>query len=294
MEIRSFGTTGIFVPILGLGAGKIGDPAFDEREASTLLNTALDWGISLIDTARSYGLSEERIGKHLSHRRDDFNLSTKVGYGVPPYPDWTGECVAAGVDLALKLLRTDRIDIVHLHSCPISVLERDDIIRALQDAVRSGKVRVTAYSGDNEPLDWVVRSGQFGSIQASINVCDQRILNGTLSIAQQSGMGVIAKRPLANAPWRYQNRPEADEATQAYWERWNQMKLEVTDMPPEELALRFVISLPGVHTCLVGTQNLHHLQENVDAISKGPLPDELVKIILETYQKHDQNWMSQV
>ena len=63
----------------------VGSDALSEADAGRLLNAALDAGISLIDTARSYGLAEERIGRHLANRRDEYVLSTKVGYGVEPY-----------------------------------------------------------------------------------------------------------------------------------------------------------------------------------------------------------------
>src|SRR5947199_5465691 len=176
MELRPFGTTGLTVPVLGFGAGHVGDPALDETEVGRLLNGALDLGVTLIDTARSYGLSEERIGRHLAGRRDEFVLSTKVGYGIPGHDDCTGPVIAAGADAALGRLRTDRIDIVHLHSCPLAVLERCEVTAALQAAVAAGKARVGAFSGDNEPLDWAVASGAFGSIETSVNLVDQRAL----------------------------------------------------------------------------------------------------------------------
>ncbi|MDQ1241734.1 MAG: hypothetical protein QG550_985, partial [Pseudomonadota bacterium] len=111
MQRRSFGQTGLAVPILGFGAMQAGDPALAEDAAARLLNHALDIGLTLIDTARSYGLSEERIGRHLARRRDEFVLSTKVGYGIAGVPDWTYDCVVAGVDAARDRLRTDVIDI---------------------------------------------------------------------------------------------------------------------------------------------------------------------------------------
>ena len=118
MERRPFGTTGLTVPALGLGAGQVGDARLDEAGAARLLGGALDLGVTLLDTARSYGLSEERIGRHLAHRRGEFLLSTKVGYGVEGVADWTGPAVARGIDEALGRLRTDVIDLVFLHSCP--------------------------------------------------------------------------------------------------------------------------------------------------------------------------------
>jgi aryl-alcohol dehydrogenase-like predicted oxidoreductase len=87
MERRPFGRTGLTVPSLGFGAGHVGDPALAEAEVERLLHGALDLGVTLIDTARSYGLSEERIGRHLAGRRDEFILSTKIGYGIPGYED---------------------------------------------------------------------------------------------------------------------------------------------------------------------------------------------------------------
>ncbi|MCK7578814.1 MAG: aldo/keto reductase [Chromatiales bacterium] len=83
MQCRAFGQTGLEVPVLGFGAMQAGDPRLPEERAARLLNHALDLGLALIDTARSYGSSEERIGRHLARRRDEFVLSTKVGYGVP-------------------------------------------------------------------------------------------------------------------------------------------------------------------------------------------------------------------
>ena len=87
MQRRSFGHTGLTVPALGFGAMQAGDPRLPEEAAARILNHALDLGLALVDTARAYGLSEERIGRHLARRRDEFVLSTKVGYGVDGIAD---------------------------------------------------------------------------------------------------------------------------------------------------------------------------------------------------------------
>src|SRR5690606_2023592 len=101
-----------------------GAPGLDEAEGGQLLNAVPDLGVGLIDTARSYGLSEERIGRHLCGRRDEFVLSTKVGYGVDGVEDWTPRCVRLGIEAARARLATDVIDIVHLHSCDAVTLAR--------------------------------------------------------------------------------------------------------------------------------------------------------------------------
>ena len=293
MELRPFGRTGLTVPILGFGAGHVGDPALAEAEVDRLLQGALDLGVTLLDTARSYGLSEERIGRHLASRRDEFVLSTKVGYGIPGFDDWTAPVIVAGVDAALGRLRTDRIDVVHLHSCPLEVLERGEVTGALQSAVAAGKVRVAAYSGDNAPLEWAIASGAFGSIETSINLVDQRASERALPAAKERGLGVIAKRPAANAPWRFAERPAAADVA-LYWERWRALGLDPGPYDWTELALRFAAYEDGVHCAIVGTSRLEHLRQNVEQVAKGPLPAETVAAVRAAFRAHGEGWEGQI
>jgi len=290
---REFGNTGLVVSALGFGAGHVGDSATSETEVDALLNAVLDLGITLVDTARGYGLSEERIGRHLAHRRQEFVLSTKVGYDVPGYENWTGPCITAGVDAALARLRTDVVDIVHLHSCPLDVLERGDVVEALERAVEAGKVRVAAYSGDNEPLEWAAESGRFGSLQTSINIFDQYAIDRGLATARARGLGVIAKRPVANAPWRFEERPVGDYCEE-YWVRMRAMNFDPEELGWPQLALRFAAWLPGVGSCIVGTRNLDHLRHNADLVAEGPLGDETVDAICAAYRAHDAGWVGQI
>ena len=131
---RPFGATGLEVSALGLGGGQLGNSGLPEPVAERLLNQALDLGVNLIDTARGYGQSEARIGRYLGQRRAEMVLSTKVGYGVAGVTDWTADAVRLGIDEALRTLHTDWIDIVHLHSCSLEVLQRGDVIMALEQA----------------------------------------------------------------------------------------------------------------------------------------------------------------
>jgi aryl-alcohol dehydrogenase-like predicted oxidoreductase len=293
MDTRPFGTTGLTVPILGFGAGHIGDPALSEDEVGRLLHGALDLGVTLIDTARSYGLSEERIGRHLAGRRNEFVLSTKVGYGVPGIADWTGPVITAGIDAALGRLQTEWIDIVHLHSCPIETLAQGEVVAALQSAVAAGKVRVAAYSGDNAPLEWAVASGAFGSIELSINLMDQRGIDRVLPAAAARGLGVIAKRPAANAPWRFAERPAASDVA-LYWDRWRTLALDPGPYDWTELALRFAGYQEGVHCAIVGTGKLEHLRRNVEQIAKGPLPIDIATAIRTAFATHGEGWEGQI
>jgi aryl-alcohol dehydrogenase-like predicted oxidoreductase len=293
---RAFGRTGLSVSPLGLGAGEIGGATLDEREIEALLRTAVELGVTLIDTARSYGLSEERIGRTLGPVRDQVVLSTKIGYGIDGVADWTGECIRRGVDRALGLLATDRIDIVHLHSCPVEVLERGEVIAALHDARRAGKLRCAAYSGDNEALAWAAASGQFDSLQLSWSVCDQHAA-AVIERAAAAGLGVIAKRPLANAPWRFADRPVGHEA-ELYWERWQALAIDLESWPGElawdELAARFAAHAPGVASAIAGTRSLEHLRHNAGLVARGPLPAAVAEAVRARFAAVGAGWPARI
>jgi aryl-alcohol dehydrogenase-like predicted oxidoreductase len=289
MVKRKFGRNDFKVSALGFGAGHIGDNDLSDNEAGRLLNFALDNGVNLFDTARGYGMSEERIGKFLSYRREEFILSTKVGYDIPGYENWTYKIISAGIDAALRKLRTDYIDIVHLHSCSKDVLVKGEVIDALEKAKAEGKIKVAAYSGENESLDYAVHCGRFGSIQTSVNVADQRDLDDLIPKAKENGMGVIAKRPVANALWKYKERPSGKYAEE-YWVRWKKMNLQY-DIDPLELFIRFSAFAPGVDSAIIGTSNTGHLKNAIDAVVKGELPEEITTEIRKTFAENDNNWV---
>ena len=281
MQQRKLGNTGIIVSQLGYGTGNIGSPDFSEKECETLLNSVVDLGINLIDSARSYGLAEERVGRHLKIRRNKIVISTKIGYGIPGFQDWTPPCITAGIDAALDSFQTDRIDIVHFHSCPLPVLLQDGLIEALLRAVEAGKVRAAAYSGDNEPFDWALTSRKFGSLQTSINVCDQRALSSI--DAAHADVGIIAKRSLANAAWLNVPRPN-DQAAEEYRKRWQAMNLVLSEAEAAESSLRFVAFQPQVHSCLIASTQLEHIRQNIRALEQGPLPPELTMKIRAAFK----------
>ena len=292
IEIRPYGDTGLRVSALGLGAGQLGDERLSEADAEALLLGALDAGITLVDTAPSYGVSEARIGRYLGARRDRVVLATKLGYGVPGVPDWTGPCIAAGVEQALRVLRTDRLDIAHLHSCPRVVLEKGEVVDALVAAKQAGKIRAIAYSGENEDLDFALSCGRFDGLMASLNPFDQRVAD--VLLPRLGGLGFIAKRPVANHPWRFEAQPLGDYC-EPYWLRMRAMALA----PPEgmgwgEFALRFTLSIPGVASAIVGTSRLAHLRENLDWAARGPLDPALVARGRERFRALDDGWSGQV
>jgi aryl-alcohol dehydrogenase-like predicted oxidoreductase len=292
VNARPFGNTDLTVSPLGLGAGAIGDLRVSDQDVDELLSSALDLGITFFDTARSYGASEERIGRWLADepsRRGRVVLSTKTGYGTPGIEDWTPACVARGVDDALVRMRTDVIDVLHLHSCPEHVLEHAGVIEPLERARAAGKIRVVAYSGENDALAWAASSGHFDALQCSVNLFDQR----GASIAAGDGRAVIAKRALGNAPWRFTERPRGDYA-ETYWERMQAMKLDPRDLSWHELAIRFAAFAPHVSTALVGTTKSANLEANVRAVERGPLPHETLHEIHAAFERCGASWTGEL
>lgn len=278
---------------VGLGAGQLGSADLSEREAEALVLSALAAGVSLIDTARGYGASEERLGRILRGRRSDAVLVTKVGYDIAGTSDWTYDCVARGVDAALGRLATDYLDAVLLHSCSAEVLSRGECTQALLDAKAAGKLRAIGYSGDGPPLLQALHSRQFDVLECSVSVCDQRVCDEVLPHAVALGIPIIAKRALANAPWRYADCPTGT-YVEEYWWRWTTMgpgaNALLADRDPATVALRFAAFAPGVHTALVGTTRIASLQAAVQAIAEGPLPDELVHAWRRRFAACDPGW----
>jgi aryl-alcohol dehydrogenase-like predicted oxidoreductase len=290
---RSFSPTLPPVSALGFGAGHIGYDDVGEREAHVLLDRAVDLGVNFIDTARGYGLSEERIGSWLPGRRDEVVLSTKVGYGVDGVDDWSAAAVVGGVDQALRKLGTDVLDVVFLHSCSREVLAKGEAVEALLGCVAAGKVRVPGYSGENDALVWAAMAGVFGALQSSVNLADQRSAREVLPEAARRGLGVVAKRPLANAPWRYSERP-AGVYGETYWQRLHQMGLEPSADDWQGTALRFSAFTPGVGTAIVGTSKAANLEAAAAAVGRGPLPEDERRRWEQAFAPRAAEWAGEV
>lgn len=292
MQTTDFGTTGMTVSRLGLGAGQVGAADLPERDAAALLNLALDLGVTLIDTADCYGLSEERIGRHVSHRRDEFVLSTKCGHGIEGLADWTPEEVRASVERSLTLMRTDHVDVLHLHSCDKERLADGSLADAMDELVRAGKVRVAAYSGENEHLMFAIESGRFASIETSVNIADQWSLHHALPEASSRGLGVIAKRPIANAAWQYATRPDGVYG-EVYWDRLQELAYDL-GADPLDLALRFAAFAPGVSSAIMGTVKVANLERAVSTVARGPLDQAQLDAIEARWQERGQGFDGQV
>jgi len=284
VEKRTFGNTGLEVSVLGFGGAEIGFENATDEDVSRLLHAALDAGLNVIDTAECYADSEEKIGRAVAGRRDDFHLFTKCGHsGGLEGADWDPKMLAESIDRSLKRLQTERVDLIDLHSCDLAILQQGDVIEVLQRAKEAGKTRLIGYSGDNEALAYAVESGAFDAIQTSVNVADQANLP-TLEKAAEAGLGIIAKRPIANAAWV--KEPAADAYSRSYWERLQKLQYFGLDVA---LALRWTLAQP-VHTAIVGTKNPARWGQNAALLEGEPLPVEAIEAIERRWKEVREDW----
>lgn len=263
--------------VLGFGGAEIGyNESQTQEEVNELLNSALDAGLNVIDTAAAYKTSEQLIGNAVSKRRNDYYLLTKCGaLDAFTRSDWTTKGILETIETSLKDLKTDHLDIAQLHSCDSETLRRGDAIEGLQRAREKGYTRYIGYSGDNEDAKTAIELDVFDSLQTSVSVADQSPIDENIPLASKKGMGIIAKRPIANAVWRNESKP-ADSYHHEYWDRIQKLKFDFLNEPLNEsiaTALRFTMSIPGVDTMIVGTTKPKRWQQNADYVGKGNLDE---------------------
>jgi len=281
MEKRTFGNTGMDVTTLGYGAMEFRH--VDEAQAGRLLAGVLDAGINFIDTSPDYGPSEDRIGKWIAHRRDEYFLATKCGCNVPqqggddaPRHIWTGAQVRHNIEHSLKRLKTDYVDVWQVHSAPPDELAQSDVLETMLKIKEEGKVRHIAVSmsgaaagrgyGQLRPYldgDW----DQFAAIQVWYSAL-VRASENAMSEAATRGKGIIIRGVVRTI------EPYANLAD--FMEKVGLNDLRASGESAAQFLLRFAISHPALHTTIIGTKSLDHLADNVKAVEAGPLaPDVL-------------------
>lgn len=297
IERRRLGRTDMVASVLGFGGSEIGYERASARTVTRLLESAIDAGLNVIDTAECYEDSESLIGQALGDRRRQVYLFTKCGH---PHGwgrgDWRPDSLLASIERSLRRLRTDCVDLVQLHSCGLAQLRRGDVIDALEEARRRGWTRYIGYSGDGEAARHAVACGRFDTLQTSVSIADQEAIDLTLPEAREREMGVIAKRPLANVAWRHARKPDTYSAP--YWSRLRALDYDFLQGDPATAvgtALRFTLAIPGVHTAIVGTRKPERWEENAALQAAGPLPVADVERIRARWRAvADAAWVGQV
>jgi aryl-alcohol dehydrogenase-like predicted oxidoreductase len=300
ISTRVLGRTGVEVPVLGYGAmelrgqlsgpaSQLSGPAITDQDAGRLLNELLDAGVNLIDTSVDYGRSEELIGRHLSPRRSEFFLASKCGCPVSLPPDavtigqhdYSAANVRANVEQSLRRLQTDHLDLVQVHlSPPRSQMEASGTIEALDSLRAEGKVRFIGMSGTLPNLSGHIDMGVFDVFQIPYSAL-QPEHDELITRAANAGAGVLIRGGVARGTasedknWTVQPLSSSGPPAQDRWEAAKLDELLDDGMNRHEFILRFTLSHPGVSSAIVGTSKLEHLRSNVEAVSRGPLPQDL-------------------
>jgi aryl-alcohol dehydrogenase-like predicted oxidoreductase len=271
-----------------------------------------------------YGDSEEKIGRALRGRRSQCFLCTKCGRCPPRRRsirglyerahrlveyrlmrsvdereslDWQPRVLEWNIDQSLRRLGVDCIDIILLHSCSEETLRRGAVIEVLHRARQAGKARYVGYSGDGPAALYAVQCGQFEVLETSINIADQEAIDSTVPLAVRHGMGVIAKRPIANVAWKSGHKP-SNSYHQTYWDRLRVLRYEFLQGGDLEksvaIALQFPLSVPGVCTAIVGTTKPERWEANARLLESESLGKEEFRAIRERWEDvAPKTWIGQ-
>ena len=242
MEKRILGRTGLAVTALGFGALPIQRCTMDE--AGPVLHAALDAGVNFVDTARGYTDSEEKIGRHIASRRQEYYLASKSFSR-----DKAG--MARDIDISLSKLQTDYIDLYQVHNIKTradidAVFAPGGALEALEDARQAGKIGHIGVSGHNmELLVEALGSGRFSTVQAPFNFVESQAEEALFPLARKENIGIIVMKPLGGGM-----------------------------LDKFDLALRFIIG-HDITTAIPGMDEVSHVEENLAALKNyRPLTPE--------------------
>jgi aryl-alcohol dehydrogenase-like predicted oxidoreductase len=243
-------------------------------QAETALNVALNHGINLIDTSIDYGESEGLIGRFISHRRNEFLLASKCGCnadtdaveaGKAPRHIYTRENIINGVELSLKRLNTDYLDLLQFHGSPPPEF-REEAVQALLDLKRDGKTRFIGVSDVLPTVAHFVDMGVFDAFQFPYSALDSAH-ESLITQLGQFGVGTLIRGGIARG------EPGHGLADPTLWGNWDLANLDelLDGMNRFEFLLRYTISHPDLSTTIIGSMNPDHIRRNVTAAGRGPL-----------------------
>ena len=307
MEYRNLGNSGLKVSAVGLGCNNFG-MRNDAEQTRAIVHRSLDEGITLFDTADIYGnrgASEEMLGKALGERRRDAVVATKFGMAMGDGPYLRGgsrRYVIAAAEASLKRLGTDYIDLYQIHQ-PDSETPQQETLEALNDLVRSGKVRYIGSSNfaawQAVDAHWISRANDLApyvSAQNQYNLLDRRIERELVPACRQFGVGILPYFPLASGflTGKYRRGAEPPKGTRlSLMKRMadqtltdeNFAKLERLDKFARdhnhtllELAVGWLASQPQVSSVISGATSPEQVTQNVKAGNWKLTSEELAEV----------------
>jgi len=313
MQYRTLGRTGVQVSTLVLGAmnfGAIGRTTQDD--VTTIVDTALDAGINLIDTADMYGTgeSEELVGRAIAGRRDDLVLATKATLPMGTERNHQGSSrrwLVAELDHSLRRLGVDHVDLYQIHRWDPTTSD-EETLSALTDLQRAGKIRYFGCSTFPAyrlvQAEWAAREhhlGRYVTEQPSYSILQRGIETHVLPVTQQYGLGVLAWSPLASGwlsgavragqeitthrsailPQRFDTTLPANRARLDAVEQLAKVA-EGAGLTMIQLALGFVTAHPAVTGAIIGPRTPEHLHAQLaaaDTVLPGDVLDAIDAIV---------------
>ena len=295
MTFRRLGSSGLVVSVVGLGTNNLG-MKLDAEQSREVVHAALDAGITLFDTADSYGDSETRLGEILQGKREDVIIATKFGsdvrrLGQDNGADWEARgsrrYVRRAVEASLRKLRTDWIDLYQLHK-PDPETPIEETLSALDDLVREGKVRYLGHSNfsgfETADAEWTARTRgfeRFVSAQNEYNLLDRGIEQELVPALEQYGIGLLPFFPLASGllTGKYRRGEAAPQGSRLQaWGRESVLTEDVFDLLDRledfakargvgllDVALGGLAAQPAVASVIAGATSRQQVEANVRA-----------------------------
>jgi L-galactose dehydrogenase len=289
MRYNRLGGTDLLVSELGFGAAPLGDEygKADPKEMARALYFAIDHGINFIDVAPYYGrtLAESRLGEMLHGRRHEVVLATKCARHDTDEFDFSSAGVRRSVDESLLRLKTDYVDIMHVHDveygCKQQIVE--DTLPALREIQKQGKARFIGITGLSLKMLYDIASAS--PVDCILSYCRYTLLNRDLDrqvapFARKNQIGLLNASPLHMRLLSDSGAPD-----------WHPAPLEVKQaasrvvelchrhgVSAPKLALQFAVQHPYVASTFVGILSVEEARHNINAISEKPDPALLSEI----------------
>jgi len=293
MQYRNMGRTGLKVSEVCLGTMTFGHGT-DERASKEIVDLAFDSGVNFFDTANTYGdgASEVLLGNALKGRRRDAVVATKVFNPFGPGPNDSGMSrvhIMNAVEDSLRRLQTDYLDLYYIHHVDTQT-PLEEMLRALDDLVRQGKVRYTACSNYEawrlmEAL-WISDSegwARFDCYQPQYSLVVRDIEEELIPVCELKGLGVVVWSPLGGGflsgkyrpgqrsvtgsrseeGWAYPERYFADCADDSLAALLDMA--ESTGYSPAQVALRWVLEQPSITSVIIGARTVEQARDNIMA-----------------------------
>lgn len=306
MEYRQLGFSGVRVSVIGLGTNRFGSAALPQEEVNAIIDFAAEVGINYVDTANAYtkGQSEITIGNALKGRWDRFVVASKFWF---PTGEGTNDRGASryhmqnALENSLRRLQSDHIDLYYLHRWDVHT-PIEETLRALDDAVRVGKVRYVACSdltawqlAHSNQLAELRGWSQFVAIQSEYNMLERGVEREVLPYCQAFNIGFVPYFPLAGGfltgkykrgqPAPSGSRGETAASVQRYM---NDARYDVVEKLAtwsaargrglNELAQAWLMAQPQVCSVITGTTKVSHVKDNVKAADWRMTAEELGEV----------------